>query len=216
MESLFPDCCWKHHDLCHHAMLMDIGARCGQLSGVSVRREFYRPPILGVGWVIIGKQCAKRVLVPMNLRYIYDIRDDRIWSMYIPWINTYIFPPWNTHGFIIWLSRSIGVLFLKLMAYCAPWLDSPSMPGRSQISSTGYVKDLHSLSKHTSKMLVSNRNLLFQRSIFGCYISFRECINQYIQGYIDPVGETGYFHWVITCRSCFFFFPISCPFYFWV
>ena len=26
-------------------------------------------------------------------------------------------------------------------------------------------------------MMVSNRNLLFQRSIFRCYVSFRECIN---------------------------------------
>ena len=48
------------------------------------------------------------------------------------------------------------------------------------------------LTRHL-KMVVSNRNLLFQRSIFRCYVSFRECTSIYRlwqkhpwNPYIDP------------------------------
>ena len=35
------------------------------------------------------------------------------------------------------------------------------------------------------KMMVSNRNLLFQRSIFRCYVSFRECRHELLADFLS-------------------------------
>ena len=45
-----------------------------------------------------------------------------------------------------------------------------------QIAGTIHFYELHSRKLTWNlKMMVSNRNLLFQVSIFGCHVSFREC-----------------------------------------
>ena len=41
------------------------------------------------------------------------------------------------------------------------------------------------------KMMVSNRKLLFQVSIFGCHVSFRGCTYIYIYTYIVDIKQLG-------------------------
>ena len=50
------------------------------------------------------------------------------------------------------------------------------VPRNLVMSENSMIKSLHSRKLTWNlKMMVSNRNLLFQVSIFGCHVSFREC-----------------------------------------
>ena len=76
--------------------------------------------------------------------------------------------------FFYFLVREMHSLKLTYLPFKGSFEDDFPFP------KVGYVNSLEvpslKLTWHL-KMMVSNRNLLFQRSIFRCYVSFRECIS---------------------------------------